>query len=136
MNANRSVLGDIRIDIDDVISQDAVARMLVVNIDAGSEFADANRGPLGLVRGLEPISVVASPISGLAEILAGTLPSESVLLTNLGLDELRAVGPLLPYGPRLLGYRTEIGYWLLLGPAAAIAPPRAWHAPQSKPAFA
>ncbi len=134
--ADRCVLGDIRLDIDDVISQDGVAPILVVSLDSESDFADEHPGPLELVRGQQPIIVAATPPSGLSEILAGADRSDSILLTNLDLSGLRAVEPSLPPGPRLLGFRREIGYWLLLGPAAAKPPWRTWRTPQATPAFA
>jgi len=134
--ADRCVLADIRLDIDDVISQDGVAPILVVNIDSESDFAGQHPGPLDLVRGREPIVVAATPMAGLSEFLSGTDRSESILLTNLDLSGLREVESSLPPGPRLLGFRQEIGYWLLLGPAGATPPWQTWRTPQATPAFA
>lgn len=134
--ADRCVLGDIRMDIDDVIAQDGVAPILVVNVDSESDFAGEHPGRLDLVRGREPITVAATPMSGLSKLLAGAGRSDSILVTNLDLGGLRAVEPSLPPGPRLLGFRQEIGYWLLLGPAGARSSWQTWQTAQATPAFA
>ena len=40
-----------------------------------------------------------------------------MLLSGLRAGDLRAIAPHLTIGRPLLGFRREIGYWLLLGPS-------------------
>jgi hypothetical protein len=55
-----------------------------------------------------------------------------IMLTNLGIADLRLLSSHLPPGPRLLGFRREIGYWMLLG-AVAAAVPQQWQLPKATP---
>jgi Glycosyltransferase like family len=128
--ARRCVLGDIRLDVDDVIAAKLGEPLLVVNHDRGRAFAD--EAPLELIRGTTSITLTAQPLSGVIEIVANAEPSTPILLTNLDRGDLRALAAHLPRGPRLLGFRREIGYWLLLGPAAA-SPPPGWRTPKARP---
>jgi hypothetical protein len=68
----------------------------------------------------------------LAEAVVTASASTSILLTNLGLADLRALAPRLPREARLLGFRREVGFWMLLGAAAAAAPEQ-WRSPNSTP---
>jgi Glycosyltransferase like family len=131
VGAERCVLGDIRLDIDDVVGEDSTAPLLVVNLDREREVDD--EAPLELIRGTTPIRLAARPLSGVAEVLAGADRSTPILLTNLARGDLRALAPHLPPGPRLLGFRREIGYWLLLGRAAAAAAPPSWRTAKARP---
>jgi hypothetical protein len=128
----RCVLGDIRIDIDEVLAGEQGLPLLVVNLDRMPESANERPGPVELVRGSRPIVFTSRPLSELSEMVANSAPSTSMLLTNLGIADLRSLGSHLPRGPRLLGFRREIGYWMLLGAAAAAAP-RSWRSPKARP---
>jgi hypothetical protein len=55
-----------------------------------------------------------------------------MLVTNLRISDLTSIGRRLDAEPRLIGFRREIGYWMLLGPAATAAP-RQWRIPKAKP---
>ena len=129
--AEHCVLGDIRLDIDDVIGDGPAAPLLVVNLDRERE-GDGD-GPLELIRGKTPIALTARPLSGVVEILAGADRSAPILLTNLDRGDLRALASHLPSGPRLLGFRREIGYWLLLGRVAAATAPPSWRTAKARP---
>jgi hypothetical protein len=129
--ARRCVLGDIRLDVDDVIAEELGQPLLVVNLDRGGGFAD--EAPLELIRHTTPITLAARPLAGVVEIVAGAGPSAPILLTNLERGDLRALASHLPPGPRLLGFRGEIGYWLLLGRAAAAAAPPSWRTAKARP---
>jgi hypothetical protein len=129
--AERCVLGDIRLDIDDLIAEDLNSPLLVVNLDREHEFR--GEAPLELTRGTTPITLTARPLSGVVEIVAAADPSTPILLTNLERGDLRALSSHLPRGPRLLGFRREIGYWLLLGRAAVATGPTSWRTAKAKP---
>jgi hypothetical protein len=129
--AERCVLGDIRLDIDDVIGEDLPAPLLVLNLAPDGEFD--GQAPLELIRGTKPIALTARSRSGIADILADADPSTPILLTNLGRRDLRALASSLPPGPRLLGFRREIGYWLLLGRGAAATAPPSWRTAKARP---
>jgi hypothetical protein len=131
VGARRCVLGDIRLDVDDVIAEDLGEPLLVINLEQERGFPD--HAPLELIRGATPITLTAQPLSGVVEIVAGADPSTPILLTNLDRGDLRALAKHLPRGPRLLGFRREIGYWLLLGRAAAAPAPPSWRTAKAKP---
>ncbi len=127
----RCVLGDIRLDIDEVLASDPGTAVRVVNLEHGHEFAGGDSS-LDLVRGGRPISFDARPMPELIDAVAALLPGGSMLVTDLRLADLKELAPHLPPGPRVLGFRREIGLWILLG-AAARARPREWHAPEARP---
>jgi len=126
------VLGDIRRDIDDVLAGSPDSPLLVVNLEHGPPFADERPGPLELPRRGRPIMLTASTLSAMIDKVAGRPAGASLLLTNLRRADLRALGPRLGSEPRLLGFRREIGFWLLLGAAATAVPPQ-WRSPKARP---
>lgn len=126
----RCVLGDIRLDIDDVLAGHPGAPLRVVNLEHGPGFAD--RRPLDLVRHGRPISFSSHPLSELVGVVKGLEPGGSMLVTDLRTADLRTLAPHLPPGPRVLGFRHEVGLWILLG-AAAEAGPREWSSPKARP---
>ena len=127
----RCVLGDIRLDVDDLIAADLEAPLLVVNLDREHGFSE--EAPLELIRGSAPITLIARPLTGVVEAITGAEPSAPILLTNLDRGALRALAPHLPRGPRLLGFRRELGYWLLLGRAASATVPPGWRTARATP---
>ena len=60
------------------------------------------------------------------------LPSRRYSSQTFGLLDLRALAPRLPRKPRLLAFRREVGFWMLLG-AAAAAVPEQWRSAKSIP---
>ena len=126
----RCVLGDIRRDIDEVIAGER-SRLLVVNVNAEPEFAAEDPDPLELARRGRRITMTSEPIPELIRRLGRPSAGISMLLTNLTLADIRSLATFLPE-PRLLGFRREIGYWMLLG-AAASAVPRPWRLAKARP---
>jgi hypothetical protein len=126
------VLSDIRLDIDELIAACGPSPLSVVNLDDRRDFADGPSEPLELVRDGRPIALSCRDMPGVTEAIADAAPGTSVLVTNLHREDLRTLGRRLPLGPRLLGFRREVGYWMLVGPAAATAPAR-WRLPRSRP---
>jgi len=126
------VLRDIRRDIDDVIASQPDSPLLVVNLSREPAFADEIPVPVELMRCGQPIRLTSRRIHDLADAVVAASPDTSILLTNLRLSDLRTLAPRLPRSPRLLGFRKEIGFWMLLGAAAAAAPEQ-WHSPKSIP---
>jgi Glycosyltransferase like family len=126
------VLSDIRWDIDEVMASQPDLPLVVVNLDREPEFADEHPGPLDLERGGQRIMFTSRPLPQLVEEIASRPPSTSMLVTNLRIADLRSIASRLPRAPRLLGFRREIGFWMLLGPAAG-AVPQPWRAPKSIP---
>ena len=127
----RCVLGDIRLDIDEVLASNRSAPLRVLNLERGARFAGGDR-PLDLVRDGGPISFASHPMSELIEVVSSRSPGTSMLVTDLRIADLRTLAPNLPPGPRVLGFRREIGLWILLG-AAAGARPREWRSPTARP---
>lgn len=125
------VLGDIRFDIDDVMARDPSSPLSVLNLDPEPR-SENERGPIELPRRGRPILLSSGPLPEIIDALSARSPATSMLLTNLGIADLRSLAPYLPEGPRVLGYRSEIGCWVLLGPAAA-EPPRQWRSQKATP---
>ncbi len=132
VGGTRCVLGDIRMDIDEVIAGEPSAPLLVVNLDREAEFPDPRQGALELVRQGRPIMFSSQPFDRLVETIIASSPSASTLLTNLELADLRALASHLAREPHLLGFRREIGFWMLLGTAAETVPGQ-WRSPKATP---
>ena len=112
----RCVLGDIRWCIDDVLAGGADP-LLVVNLDRGRTFVEAHPNPLVLRRlGHELHVTSGGPERAIAAIR--TAPEgANVLVSNLQVRDLRALAPHLSTTRPLLGFRREVGYWLMVGPS-------------------
>jgi Glycosyltransferase like family len=132
VRGGRSVLADIRFDIDEVLSAQRDSPLLVVNIEHEHGFTDEGPGPLRLMRRGRPILLTFRRARELADMIAACSSATSLLLTDLRVADLRSLTPSLPPVPRLLGFRREVGHWMLLGPAAEAAPLR-WRQPDSTP---
>jgi Glycosyltransferase like family len=126
------VLGDIRQDVDEVMDTDADSPLLVMNLDPECGFADERPGPLDLTRRGRSIMLTSGGMGELADTVGAWSPGASLLLTNLRLADLKLLAAELPRASRLLGFRREIGYWMLIG-AAATAVPRQWRLPNARP---
>lgn len=113
----RCVLGDIRLCIDDVLAGGSDP-LLVVNLDHERTFVEARANPLALKRlGHEMHMTSGGPERAVAAIR--TAPAgANVLVTDLRVADLRALAPHLATTRPLLGFRREVGYWLLVGPSA------------------
>lgn len=127
----RCVLGDIRLDIDEVLASNRGTPLRVVNLERGPGFVGGHH-PLQLARDGRPISFASHPMPELTDIVSGLAPDASMLVTDLRIADLKALAPHLPAAPRVLGFRREIGLWILLG-AAAGARPREWRSPKARP---
>ena len=79
-----------------------------------------------------PLQVTSEPLPRLIDRLAARGSSASTLLTNLRISDLRALSSNLAGQPCLMGFREEVGYWMLLGPAATAAPQQ-WRSPKARP---
>jgi hypothetical protein len=132
VGAGRSVLADIRFDIDEVLSAQRDSRLLVVNLDREHGITYEGPAPLELIRRGRRITLTSGRAAELADTIAACPSGTSLLLTNFRVADLRSLAPSLPTVPRLLGFRREVGHWLLLGPAAEAAPLR-WRLPSSTP---
>jgi hypothetical protein len=126
------VLGDIRLDVDDLLAGVPDKPLAVISVDHRPVFADDRPGPLTLPRSGRPIMVTSRPPAEVAEAVAGLPAGTPVLLTNLGLDDVRRLASQLPSERRVLGFRTSIGYWMLLGVPGMVLPD-AWRSPQATP---
>ena len=104
----------------------------MLNLDEEGNLLDGPSDPLELVRDGRQISVSLRDTAGVTDAVAEAKPGTSVLVTNLDRAALRELGRRLPPGPRLLGFRREVGHWMVVGPAAAAAPAR-WRLPRSRP---
>ncbi len=120
------VLSDPRHDFDEALA----------GFDGPIEVLNLERGqcdpPRELVRGERTLTVAALPAPRLAKAVAGWRPGRSLLLTNLEVDDLRALARIGPPAPRVLGHHDETGCWLLIGEAARQVP-SVWTSPRATP---
>jgi hypothetical protein len=126
------VLGDIRVDIDELMAGEPEQALTVINLDAATAPRSERPDRVELVRGGRQFVFSSQTPSEAAATIAAWDPAAPLLVTNLTLADLRSLASHLPRGPRLLGFRREVGYWLLLG-VAATAVPRNWQSPKARP---
>ncbi len=132
MRAAPWVLADVRLDIDEVLARiPADAPLLVMNADAHGDFVDERPGPLTLPRAGRSVLFTSGTRGQIPAALeaAGDGP---VLLTNLGLDDVRALAGELAGRRPVMGYHSSLGYWALLG-APRSALPDSWRARRARP---
>jgi hypothetical protein len=126
------VLGDIRVDIDELMAGEPEGPLTVVSLDATTAPGRERFDAVELVRSGREFVLCSQTPSQAAATVAGWDPAAPLLLTNLRLAHLRSLAAHLPREPRLLGFRREIGYWLLLGAATRVVPPN-WCSPKARP---
>jgi Glycosyltransferase like family len=126
------VLGDIRVDIDELMAGEPERPLTIIHVDATANPGREAPDPVELPRDGRQFVFSSQTPSEAAETIATWDPAAPLLLTNLELTDLRSLGSHLPSAPRLIGFRKEIGYWLLLG-VAGRAVPRNWRSPKARP---
>jgi hypothetical protein len=131
--AGSAVLADIRLDVDELLAGLPEGRtLLVVSLDAPGAFAEERPGPLALTRAGHPIRVTSRPLDGIAGAVAAGVADGPVLVTNLGLDDLRRLAPGIPDEHTIVGFRASLGYWMLVG-GDTVPLPAAWRSPAATP---
>lgn len=126
------VLADIRHDIDEVIDRSPGQRLHIVNCSTGRPFLADGLDPLELRRRDGTVVFTDCGISDIPVLLASRSPGCWMLLTNLSQPDIKVLGPQLAGIPRVLGFHTAGGFWVLLGAAFADLPPR-WHSKRATP---
>jgi len=126
------VLGDIRLDVDELIAGGPERPLTVVNLDTVEGPGRERPEAVELLRGGRECAFSSQTPSEAARLLSAWDPGAPLLVTNLRLADLRTLASHLPSGPRLLGFRREVGYWLLVG-AATGAAPREWRSARARP---
>ena len=119
----RCVLGDIRWCIDDVLAE-GTAPLLVVNVDPDGTFFDDEPGPLVLKRREYEFRVTSVAPEKAVGLIGSAAQDANVLVSGLSARDLHSYAPHLRTRRALLGFRREVGYWLLVGPSAAQAATR------------
>jgi hypothetical protein len=112
----RCVLGDIRWCIDDVLAGGADP-LLVVNLDRERTFVEARPNPLALKRLGHELQLTSGGPECAIDAIRAASARANVLVSNLQVRDLRALAPHLSAMRPLLGFRREVGYWLLVGPS-------------------
>jgi hypothetical protein len=126
MRAAPWVLADVRLDIDDVIARlPAGAPLLVISVDAHGDFIDERPGPLALPRANRPVLLTSGTRGQVAAALEAA-EDRHVLLTNLRLDDVRALAGRLAARRPIMGFWTSLGYWALLGVPGSALPASWW----------
>jgi hypothetical protein len=126
------VLGDIRVDIDELMGRQPERPLTVVNKVPATQPPCERPDIVDLDRNGRQFVFSSQTMPEAAHRVATWDPEAPLLLTNLELADLRSLAPQLPRGPRLLGFRWEIGYWLVVGaPATAVS--QGWRSPKARP---
>ena len=103
-----------------------------MNLDGEPGCAEELQDSLELMRRDRSIILTSRPLPRMIDAIQEWSPDTSMLLTNLGIADLQTLAPHLPPMPRVLGFRREIGYWMLLGAAAAAAS-KQWRSSAARP---
>jgi hypothetical protein len=112
----RCVLSDIRWCIDDLLAAGADP-LLVVNVDRDRTFVEDRPNPLALERLGHEIQTTSGGPEQAIDAIRAAPAGANVLVTGLRVSDLRALAPHLSAARPLLGFRHEVGYWLLVGPS-------------------
>jgi hypothetical protein len=128
----RCVLDDIRWCIDDVLDGGANP-LLVVNLERERTFLEDSPNPLALKRLGHEIHLTSGGLERAIGAIRTAHAGANVLVTDLHVRDLRALAPHLSTIRPLLGFRREIGYWLLVGPSVGVVAARL-RSPRSTPA--
>jgi len=126
------VLADIRREVDNIIEGAPDRRLRIVNCSGEAQFIDADGGPLELTRRNGRVVVDARQVADIPAVLAASPPGSWFLLTNLPQEDLADIGSRWPSNRQVVGFHAGIGFWMLLGPAAADLPPH-WRSERSVP---
>lgn len=129
---DRWVLGDIRIDVDGLLAVLPDPPLRIVSWTDGSRFADAGEKPLDLLRGDVAVELSSGDVPRLLEAVQEAARGASVLLTDLNAGALTTLRREVGDRPAIAGWDSSIGAWLVLGPAAALAPP-VWTTNRARP---
>ena len=95
--------------------------LLIVNLDRDCTFDDDRLRPLTLRRREHEVHVTSGGLDTALHAIWTARRDASVLITGLHTCDLRALAPQVPPARRLLGFRREVGYWLLVGPSVQSA---------------
>jgi hypothetical protein len=127
------LLGDIRLDVDDLLAGlPGETPLLVINVDHDCTFAGEPADSLTLTRAGQPIRLTSRPLEQVGWATARSAVDTPVLITNLGLVDLRTIASQLsPHRP-VLGFRDSIGYWMVLGVDHDAMPP-SWRSRRATP---
>lgn len=124
-----TVLSDIRHEIDDLLDR-LDESLAVVNLDNDAGFSGPDDEPIHLRRRDHHITVEAVPLERLLKRLPGL--SHSILVTNVTRRDLGALVRALDGNALRLGYQTDAGLWLAIGPLADVTLP-SWSGRRSRP---
>lgn len=126
------VLADIRRDVDKIIERAPGRRLRIVNCSDEARSMGGDEGLLELTRRNGRMVIDARQVSDLPAALAADTPGSWLLLTNVPQEDLGHIGARWPSNQRVVGFHTGIGFWILLGAAAADIPPH-WRSERSVP---
>jgi hypothetical protein len=126
------VLADIRRDVDEIIERAPGRRLRIVNCSGEARFMGGDEGLLELTRRNGRMVVDARQVSDIPAALTADTPGSWLLLTNVPQEDLGHIGARWPSNQQVVGFHTGIGFWILLGAAAADIPPH-WRSERSVP---
>ncbi len=125
------VLGDLRLDIDEVIAGLDVP-LHIFNHDPAGTWTEGRPVPLPLMRRDQPVTFTSGSLQDLRTFIEGSPAGEPLLLTNLGTDDVKAVAPLFRARPTVAGLHDDFGTWVLVG-SDLVTVPAHWAARPATP---
>ncbi len=126
------VLADIRLDVDEIIERAPGKRLRIVNCAGETRFTGTDEGPLELTRRNGRVVADAWRLSDMLAALAAEPPGSWFLLTNVPQADIADLAARWPSDLQVVGFHSNIGFWILLGAAAADLPPH-WRSQRSVP---
>lgn len=114
----RTVLADIRFDIDQVCEGAGSGPIRVLNVTNRPSSADADYGRIVLPRLGRSFEFRLVPADRVAECILSYPQNQTVLITGVDMETASSVSALLSGRHALAGFHENTGPWLLIGPAA------------------
>lgn len=126
------VLADIRLDVDELLARlPGELPLRVVNANQGRSLDDGQAAPVALTRAGRRVLLASRTLDETAD-LVGAPGGGPLLITNLDLDGVRRLCERLGTEDRVLGFRTSIGYWMLIDVSPDLLP-AAWRSREARP---
>jgi hypothetical protein len=125
------VLSDLRLDIDDLL-EGLDTPLPIMNVDPSGVFGTAGIGELDLPRRGLHVLLDAGSVVEVRERVASLSPADSLLVTNLAVDDIGSLRDRFSHGDFLVGYHEAMSLWALFGPAVHSAPAQ-WRSAKATP---
>lgn len=127
----RTVLGDIRVDIDRVLAE-TDSSLLIANLDGTNDFVESRPSPISLDRIGREIQVASMEFNAMRTLARSVNSRQTILFTNLTVAAVRVLGGDLRDRRHVIGIHSDTHHWILVDPPAG-ATERVWHHRSARP---